>query len=163
MAVLRMRCLESRPASRSVRIAPPIDDVIIQRRVTAPRAADSFRSSIDTQHLSRSSCRARELPVVDRGKTQTRWSGISTVSSHLECAVHAKRRVEIQLHLFLASAPDVCEWSRSRSGLLTLETESLATGEEEAWWNAEPVWAWHRREKAPSVSEPRTVQPAYTG
>ena len=94
-------CLESRPASRSVRIAPRIDDVITQRRVTAPCAADSFRSSIDTQHLSRSSCRARELPVVDRGKTQTRWSGISTVSSHRECravAVHAIRRVEIQLH-----------------------------------------------------------------
>lgn len=94
-------CWESRPASRSVRIAPRIDDVITQRRVTAPRAADSSRSSIDTKHPRRSSCRARELVVVDRGRTQTRGSGISTVSSHRKCravAVHAIWRVEIQLH-----------------------------------------------------------------
>ena len=155
-------CLKSRPASRSGLIAPRIDDVITQRRVTARCAADSFRSSIDTRHRSRTSCRARELPVVDRGKTQTRWSGISTESSHREWTAAAwiiapgvesccrpRNTASRNSAPLILSLGTRCLWVVTFT-LRPIDPWDRTPGNRRRRGLVErPVWVWHRKEKSP--------------
>jgi hypothetical protein len=50
--------------------------------------------------------------------------------------------VKIQLHAFLTSTLDGCEWSTSNLAASSLEKEPLVVSEQEAEWTKELVLIW---------------------